>query len=276
MKEELLRVENLAVTFEMYQGKLSKRYVQGIKDISLSIYTGEILAVVGASGSGKSLLAHAIMGLLPYNSTVEGKIFYKGEPLTPKQQELYRGSELALVPQSITYLDPTMKVGKQVIGLTGTMAEQETVFAKLALHEGVSRMYPFELSGGMARRVLVSTALISHAQFIVADEPTPGMEMKDAVQALQMFRDMANEGKSCMLITHDLDLAIHVADRVAVFYDGRLIDVTEARNFQSPELLTHPYTRALFNALPQNEFRDYSKAEVEQFLMTKEGYDVRH
>ena len=100
--------------------------------------------------------------------------------------------------------------------------------------------------------------------------------MKDAVQALQMFRDMANEGKSCMLITHDLDLAIHVADRVAVFYDGRLIDVTEARNFQSPELLTHPYTRALFNALPQNEFRDYSKAEVEQFLMTKEGYDVRH
>ena len=92
MKEELLRVENLAVTFEMYQGKLSKRHVQGIKDISLSVYTGEILAVVGASGSGKTLLAHAIMGLLPYNSTVEGEDFFiKENLLTPKQQELYRG-----------------------------------------------------------------------------------------------------------------------------------------------------------------------------------------
>lgn len=269
-EKELLRIENLAVSFSMYKTGFTKASVQGVKSISLSLEKGEILAVVGASGSGKSLLAHAIMGLLPYNATVSGSLFYKNEPLRAEKQALLRGSELAFIPQSVTYLDPTMKVGRQVIGLKGSEEERKKIFAKLDLADTVVELYPFQLSGGMARRVLVSTALISKGEIIIADEPTPGMAVKDAVEALQMLRDIANEGKGVILITHDLDLAINVANRVAVFYDGRLIDVESSANFHH-HCLTHPYTKALFNALPQNEFKAYSEEEVASFLEEKEA-----
>ncbi len=264
-KKELLRVEDLEVSFSMYKSSFTKTFVQGIKNISLTVNRGEILAIVGASGSGKSLLAHAIMGLLPYNASLSGQLYYEGEVLSPEKQAELRGGQLALIPQSVTYLDPTMKVGPQVIGLKGTVEEQKKVFGKLDLPDQVVHLYPFQLSGGMARRVLVSTALISKGELIIADEPTPGMSVKDAIEALRMLRDIANEGKGCMLITHDLDLAIGVADRVAVFYDGKLVDIETIESFKEGTL-KHPYTKALYDALPQNSFKAYKEDEVMQFL----------
>lgn len=115
-REELLRIKHLSVTFTQYDGWFSRKTLPVIRDLSLSVSRGEMVAVVGSSGSGKSLLAHAVMGVLPYNGKCGGDIYYKGEQLTSKRIKKLRGHEIVLVPQSVSYLDPLMKVGEQVAG----------------------------------------------------------------------------------------------------------------------------------------------------------------
>lgn len=266
MAKIILSVRDLAVSFHMTNRLGDRIRSQGIRRISLDIREGEILAVVGASGSGKSLLAHAILGILPYNAEVTGEIRYRGELVTPALQETLRGTEMALIPQSVTYLDPLMKVGEQVCGLYGKQEDQRRIFRLLQLEDRVEQLYPFQLSGGMARRVLVSTALISKAKLIIADEPTPGMELRDAVEALKQLREMADDGKGVMLITHDIDLAVEVADRLAVIYDGGMIDVVEAAAFRGDgSAIAHPYTKALYQSLPQNGFALFGLKQVEEY-----------
>ena len=270
MGQELLEVKNLSVSFRMYQGALKHTLVTGMHDVNLRLTTGEILAVVGASGSGKSLLAHAVLGILPYNAVTSGEMRYRGELLDAALQEQLRGREMALIPQSVTYLDPLMRVGKEVCGLYGAPANMAATFRRLHLEERVERLYPFQLSGGMARRVLFSTAVITDASLIIADEPTPGMDVKSAVEALQLLRELADAGKGVLLITHDIDLAVEVADNVAVFYEGRTVDMAPAAAFHGDGAeLVHPYTKALYHALPQNDFTVYTAAEVTQ--MTAAG-----
>ena len=270
MAEELLSVTNLSVSFRMYQRVLTHTMVAGMHDVNLSLQSGEILAVVGASGSGKSLLAHAVLGILPYNAMTSGEMRYRGELLDAALQEQLRGREMALIPQSVTYLDPLMRVGREVCGLYGSPADMAATFQRLHLEERVQRLYPFQLSGGMARRVLFSTAVITDASLIIADEPTPGMDVKSAVEALQLLRELADAGKGVLLITHDIDLAVEVADNVAVFYEGRTVDMAPAAAFHGDGAeLVHPYTKALYHALPQNDFTVYTAAEVVQ--MTAAG-----
>ena len=270
MGQELLEVKNLSVSFRMYQGALKHTLVTGMHDVNLRLTTGEILAVVGASGSGKSLLAHAVLGVLPYNAVTSGEMRYRGELLDAALQEQLRGRAMALIPQSVTYLDPLMRVGKEVCGLYGAPADMAATFRRLHLEERVQRLYPFQLSGGMARRVLFSTAVITDASLIIADEPTPGMDVKSAVEALQLLRELADAGKGVLLITHDIDLAVEVADNVAVFYEGRTVDMAPAAAFHGDGAeLVHPYTKALYHALPQNDFTVYTAAEVTQ--MTAAG-----
>ena len=270
MAEELLSVTNLSVSFRMYQRVLTHTMVAGMHDVNLRLNCGEILAVVGASGSGKSLLAHAVLGILPYNAMTSGEMRYRGELLNAALQEQLRGREMALIPQSVTYLDPLMRVGREVCGLYGSPADMAATFRRLHLEERVQRLYPFQLSGGMARRVLFSTAVITDASLIIADEPTPGMDVKSAVEALQLLRELADAGKGVLLITHDIDLAVEVADTVAVFYEGRTVDMAPAAAFHGDGAeLVHPYTKALYHALPQNDFTVYTAAEVTQ--MTAAG-----
>lgn len=265
MAEELLSVTNLSVSFRMYQRVLTHTMVAGMHDVNLRLNCGEILAVVGASGSGKSLLAHAVLGILPYNAMTSGEMRYRGELLNAALQEQLRGREMALIPQSVTYLDPLMRVGREVCGLYGSPADMAATFRRLHLEERVQRLYPFQLSGGMARRVLFSTAVITDASLIIADEPTPGMDVKSAVEALQLLRELADAGKGVLLITHDIDLAVEVADTVAVFYEGRTVDMAPAAAFHGDGAeLVHPYTKALYHALPQNDFTVYTAAEVTQ------------
>ncbi|WP_317852112.1 ATP-binding cassette domain-containing protein [Paraclostridium sp. AKS73] len=114
MKDPVLSVKNLEVSFSQYTKGLRKRNLKVITNLDIDLYEGEILAVVGSSGSGKSLLAHAILGILPRNSKVEGSIIYKNEILDKKRKEKLRGKEIVLIPQSINYLDPLMKVSDQV------------------------------------------------------------------------------------------------------------------------------------------------------------------
>jgi len=256
-KETLLEIHDLSVSFRMYDSALEQRELEVISDLSLTVRPGEIVAIAGSSGSGKSLLASAILGILPGNATVRGHLHYKDEELTPQRQAELRGSEIALVPQSVAFLDPLMRVGKQADGHKKPLPTEKRrgLFRRLELPEQTERLYPFQLSGGMARRVLVSTALLEDAQLIIADEPTPGMTLEQAKEALHMFREMADEGRSVILITHDIDLAFAFADRIAVFYAGTTVETATAEEFRiGPEALRHPYSKALWRALPQHDF----------------------
>lgn len=255
--ETLLEIHDLSVSFRMYDGALEQKELQVISDLHLTVRPGEIVAVAGSSGSGKSLLASAILGILPGNATLKGQLTYKGQELTPEIQKKLRGTEIALVPQSIAYLDPLMKVGKQADGHKKPYPSEKrkSLFKRFSLPQNTEKLYPFQLSGGMARRVLVSTALITDAQLIIADEPTPGMSLNQALEALQRFRELANEGKGVILITHDIDLAFEFADRVAVFYAGTTVETAPVADFKTGvEALRHPYSKALWRALPQNGF----------------------
>ena len=255
--ETLLEIHDLSVSFRMYDGALEQKDLQVISDLHLTVRPGEIVAVAGSSGSGKSLLASAILGILPGNATVKGRLLYKGKEMTTSMQETLRGSEIALVPQSVAFLDPLMKVGKQADGHKKPYPTEKRrgLFKRFSLPDKTEELYPFQLSGGMARRVLVSTALISDAELIIADEPTPGMSLEQALEALQMFRELANAGKAVILITHDIDLAFEFADRVAVFYAGTTVETAPVADFKTgPDALRHPYSKALWRALPQNGF----------------------
>ncbi len=257
--ESFLAVEDLSVAFQRYDSTFEQADLKVISDLSISVNRGEILAIAGSSGSGKSLLAHAVMGLLPGNAKISGSIRLNGAELTPKRQKALRGKEMALVPQSVSYLDPLMRIGPQVRGTqkgVHVREKQRKLFKRYELDNTVEKLYPFQLSGGMARRVLVATAVISDAELIIADEPTPGMNLSQALEALKTFRELADQGKAIILITHDIDLAFEFADKVAVFYAGTTVEVAPSKDFiEGPSALRHPYSRALWNALPQNGFQ---------------------
>ena len=169
-----------------------------------------------------------------------------------------RGNRIAFVPQSVESLDPLQRVGRQIERLAQGMTKQEArarrreLFARYRLDEETARCYPFELSGGMTRRVLLIGALMNRPRVIVADEPTPGLDMELAVRAMDDFRAFANDGGGVLLITHDIELALRVADRIAVFQDGTVVEETAVASFASPDLLQHSFSKALWHALPEH------------------------
>lgn len=261
-KKHILQISDLSVSFKQYENNKSNKQIElpVISKLSVSVHAGEIVAVVGSSGSGKSLLAHAILGLLPYNATYSGEMYFNEEPLDEKRIEQIRGKELAFVPQSTNYLDPLMKVGEQVSGTRkdkGLMKKQRELFARYGLGTEVDKKYPFECSGGMTRRVLLTSALMGNPDLIIADEPTPGMDLALAKRSMADFRAFADTGKGVLLITHDIELALEVADRIAVFYAGTTVEEAPVSDFKSEETLRHPYTKALWRAMPQNGFQPF-------------------
>lgn len=258
----LLTVEDLEIAFRMYDPqapffKARQQEVEVIHGLSISVHVGEIIAIVGASGSGKTLLADAIMGLFEPNAQVSGSIYFDGVQMDAAGLQELRGHGISLVPQSIKYLDPLMKVGKQVIGLGDYDAaerkrrarRQQELFAHYGLAPEVADLYPFELSGGMVRRVLLCCALIENPKLIIADEPTPGLDLDLAIKAMDDFRAFADEGGGVLLITHDIALALRVADRIAVFKDGTVVEETAVESFASPDLLAHPFSKELVRVL---------------------------
>lgn len=264
VNEPLLKVEKFSVKFKMYERGLRQKLSVAVRDLNLELNNGEILAIVGSSGSGKSLLAHGIMDILPSNAVIGGEISIKGEKITPKLMDEKRGKEIVIVPQSVSYLDPLMKIREQVFE-TSDRTDYDEMFAKFGLSKEDSDKLPFQLSGGMARRALVMTAAVSNAELIIADEPTPGLNPKLAHEILAMFKEMANNGKGVLLITHDIDLVCEIADRIAIFHDGTILETTDVKNFiEGGDKLKHPYCKALWNALPQNNFTPLSSEEVNE------------
>lgn len=254
----VLKIENLSISFTQYERGMRQTVLPVIRDLDVEVGAGEMVAVVGASGSGKSLLAHGVMGVLPYNAAMGGRILYRGEELTRERIEKLRGREIVLVPQSLAFLNPLMKIGPQIRKGNRQEAVREKlqgIFKRYNLSEAVEELYPFELSGGMNRRVLISTALIEEPKLVIADEPTPGLDLAMAKRAMSHFRELADMGAGVLVITHDLELALEVADRVAVFYAGSTVEEAPVRDFEHEETLRHPYTKALWRAMPRHGFQ---------------------
>jgi len=259
----MLEIKDFSLEFNRYdQSSFRRSPLKVISHLDLSVRNGEIVAIIGSSGAGKSLLAHAILGILPNNAKSTGSIMYKDEPLTEKRKKKLRGKDIVLVPQSVSFLNPLKTSGKQVFRSAylcskdkkKSMEIRDSAFSSYNLSEDVQKLYPHEISGGMARRVLTATATVSGASLIIADEPTTGLDSSAIDDSMTILRNLADSGKGVVLITHDVNAAIKYADKISVFYAGTTIESAPASSFKQPVKLNHPYSRALVDALPQNSF----------------------
>ncbi|MGP9767117.1 ATP-binding cassette domain-containing protein [Halomonas sp. AOP13-D3-9] len=263
----MLTIERLTLQLPYYaHGHASwwkRRWATCLDELSLQFSAGEVHAVVGASGAGKSLLAYAVMGLLPTPARLNGQLCYQGKPLDEQRQRQLRGRELALIPQSLSALDPLVRTQRQVAWAAQRAghapanawhsAQQALNHYQLDAH--AQQAYAHELSGGMARRVLTAMAHVSQAQLVIADEPTVGLDPHQRQRVLAALRELADQGKSVMLITHDLRHALPIADRVTIMRDGKRVETAPAHAFQGTgDSLAHDYSQALWLALPDNHF----------------------
>jgi peptide/nickel transport system ATP-binding protein len=260
MTAPLLAIEDLRIWFRQYDVGLRRRTVEPVRGMSVTVDAGEVVALIGASGAGKSLLAHAVLGLLPPNAGQSGTVRWNGVAVPARERARLAGKAVALLPQTLTALDPTATVISQV-RRAAKLAGRPRSEAIAALHDvglgpEVHRWYPHQLSGGMGRRVLTTIALMGNPELVIADEPTPGLAQDDVAEVLKRLRALADDGRGVLLITHDLDNALEVADRVVVCRHGKTIDEARAVDFTGDgECLRSPYTRALWQALPGNGFR---------------------
>lgn len=249
----LLKMKNLEVRFF-----LKSTEVKAVRNAELEIFEGETLALIGESGSGKSVMGQAILRILPENAFVSGEIVFEGRNLLNlKEGEMrkVRGSIIGWVPQNpATSLNPVLKAGFQVYEAleahgNGWWEKVFELFRKFSLtpEQEKVRKYPHQLSGGMRQRVLVSIGIANEPKLIIADEPTKGVDPTKKRSVIRVFEKVKGRC-STMLITHDLSFAKSLADRVAVMYCGKVVEITESSKFFKQPL--HPYSRALLDSIP--------------------------
>jgi len=263
--EELLRLKNLSVEYKVKDG-----YLSAAKDVNLTLHRGEVLAVVGESGCGKSTIAHSIMRLLPdRNERISGQIIFKGidlTTLTEKQMEKIRGKEIGMIFQNpLDSLNPVYRSGHQVmeaIELDGKSRQQawsESVqlYKDVRMPDPEKQMqrFPHELSGGMRQRVMIAMMLSRHPELMIADEPTTALDVTIEAQIMDVLTGLKAEyGTAMLLITHNFGIVAEVADRIAVMYAGQIVEQgTVYEIFDTP---VHPYTRLLMRALPRQPKAD--------------------
>jgi peptide/nickel transport system ATP-binding protein len=222
----MLEIKRLSIAFERYGGWLARTELHPIRCLDVEIEKGQVVSIVGESGAGKSLLAHAVLGLLPGNAKVSGRIQYAGQELTPERIRMLRGREIAFIPQSVGFLNPLWRVGGQVVRaarLGGKNSEQavaarDGAFARYNLPDAAKVMFPYQISGGMARRVLTAAATVGEARLIVADEITT---MLDALTQARIWKSLlryAEEHKiSILVISHDTALLKRLCTRIIDF-----------------------------------------------------------
>jgi peptide/nickel transport system ATP-binding protein len=257
--EPMLSVQDLRVSFATEEG-----VVQAVDGVSFELAGGEVLAVVGESGCGKSVTAMTLMGLTRSpNARFEGTVHYKGTELIGADEEQLRrvrGAEIAMIFQDpMTSLNPVQRIGHQIIeqiqeheGLPDQQARERTV--ELLERVGIPRArervdnYPFEFSGGMRQRVMIALALSCNPSVLIADEPTTALDVTIQAQILQGIRDLREHtGAAVILVTHDLGVVAEIADRIAVMYAGRIVEQGSLDQiFYDPQ---HPYTWGLLGSI---------------------------
>lgn len=258
---QILNVENLSVDFKTAYGK-----VQAVRNVSFSVEKGEILAIVGESGCGKSVMCKAIMNLLPKTAEITAEaVSVNGESLlhiSEKEMCKKRGKLFSMIFQDpMTSLNPTMTVGAQIAeAITahdsfGSKKEVKEKVYKLMRMVGIdrveerSKLYPYNFSGGMRQRIVIAIAIASNPAILFADEPTTALDVTIQAQILDILTDIRDRLETTIvLVTHDLGVVARVADRVAVMYAGKIVEIGAAEEiFYDAK---HPYTWGLMRSLP--------------------------
>ncbi len=270
--KEILRVKDLSVDFLNADGALSR----AIDHLDLTVLRDRRLAVIGRTGSGKSVLLLALMGLLPQNAVISGRILFKGRDLATLPEKAFRklrGRDVSYVPQGAgSALNPLLRVGYQV-------AEQARVHQRMSRGEAMeravrmlrktgipeaerrSRDYPHRYSGGMIQRALVAMGLISGAPLILLDEPTKGLDPANRDALLHILTQM--DDKTLVAVTHDLGFAERFAQQVVVMLDSRIVEIAPSNRFFNKPL--HPYAMALLRAQPRHGLQVLASSETGSF-----------
>lgn len=259
--EELLKIENLRLYFDTEEGT-----VKAIENVNLTITKGEIVGVVGETGSGKSITAMSILKLIPTPPAryLGGKIWFDGQEistLSEEQMAQIRGKKISMIFQEpMTSLNPTFTIGEQICDVIVThtnISKQEAVskaietfrLVRMQDPETLLTKYPHQLSGGMRQRVMIAMALVCNPKLLIADEATTALDVTIQAQILSLLKKMNQElGLSVLIITHNFGVVAQICDRVAVMYAGYVIEFAKVQEiFQRP---LHPYTKGLLSAIP--------------------------
>lgn len=260
--DNILKVDNLTINIKTQHGT-----VQAVRDVSFSLERGETLAIVGESGSGKSITVKGIMGLLPSNGKiVNGSVYLEEKNLakfSESQMQKVRGCDISMIFQDpMTSLNPTLTVGKQIVEVLHehhrelsrkelkTKAIEQIELVGISNPETRFGQYPHQLSGGMRQRVIIAIALACSPKVLIADEPTTALDVTIQAQILNLMKDL--QGKidtSIIIITHNLGVVANIADRVAVMYGGKFVEIGSTREvFYNT---SHLYTKGLLASIPK-------------------------
>lgn len=273
MSEALLKLEHLSIDYKVKDG-----YLSAVNDVNCVINKGEVFAIVGESGCGKSTVAHSIMNLLPGgNEEISGKIIFKGKNLRQcgqKEMESIRGKEIGMIFQNpLDSLNPVYTVGNQVseailldkVDKTEAWNRVIKLFRDVKMPDAEERVssFPHELSGGMRQRVMIAMMLSRNPELLIADEPTTALDVTIEAQILEIMKELKDKfNTAIMLITHNFGLVAEIADKIGIMYAGEMIESGDVYEiFENP---AHPYTRLLMEALPR-------KTKAEGRLQTIEG-----
>lgn len=279
----LLTISDLTITFTGDSG------THEVTDhLSLTLDEGEVVCLVGESGCGKSVTAMSLLGLLgPGGSVTEGSICYEDRDLltlSEKELDQIRGKEISMIFQDpMSSLNPTFTIGYQImeglrihLGLKKREAWVRAVelLARVGMKEPelVMKSYPHTLSGGMRQRAIIAMALACNPKLLIADEPTTALDVSVQAQIMELLKKLQKESRmAVLLITHDMGVVSHMADRVLVMYAGQIVEEAEAEElFRHP---SHPYTRALLAAIPTT--RDSEERKLSSIPgMVPENYDT--
>lgn len=260
--EKMIQIKDLHVQFSTYGGR-----VQAVRGVSFDLHKGETLAIVGESGCGKSVTSQSIMRLIPTppGRITSGSILFKGQDLTKlseKKMRDIRGADISMIFQDpMTALNPTLRVGEQI---AENIMQHENISKEKAKEKAFEmlelvgipnpkerlKQYPHEFSGGMRQRIVIAMALVCNPEVLIADEPTTALDVTIQAQILELFKDIQQKTDvSIVLITHDLGVVAQVADRVAVMYAGKIVEIGTRRDiFYTPQ---HPYTKGLLRSVPR-------------------------
>ena len=267
----VLEVRELVTQFKTHAG-----WLRAVDHVSFKVPSGQVLAILGESGSGKSALLRTVLGIQPKSAQIEGEVLVDGTDvlqLDARERERIRGSQLSMIFQDpLTALDPLFTVEQQIVETIRRhtdLSKQDAAARALELLNLVQipsperrlKAYPFELSGGMRQRVVIAIALACNPKLLLADEPTTALDVTVQARVLALLRELQQRlGMSIVLVTHDLSVAAMIADQVAVMYAGRIVEQGPIREVvRNPK---HPYTRGLLSANVQPGQHDRPEAII--------------
>jgi oligopeptide/dipeptide ABC transporter ATP-binding protein len=268
----MLSIKNLNVRF-----KVNKNYIYAVNGIDLNINKRETVSIIGESGSGKSVTAYSLSGLLPQppGEITEGEIIFENTnllKLNNKSLNKIRGNDISIIFQNIDeVLNPNIKIGYQIaepLLIHESISKKDVLKKALDMLKKVDmpnpnetiNFYPDQLSGGMKQRVMIAIALINNPKLLIADEPTTALDVTVQAEILELLKNLKEEySMSVLFITHDLGVAYEISDKIAIMYAGEILETGNAEIITKEPL--HPYTKSLIKCIPRinkNEKRLYS------------------